>query len=196
MATPKQLVQAVAEILAISEATVMVHDRNLATATPTALRSVAGRGRAAARMTARDAATLLIAVVASSNVKDSAKAVADYGGLVADPRYESTIKRYDDLPLDHTFRDALTALIEAAAADEIGQGFGLAITLRGPRPFAKIEWTYQGNTSDTYYEPPSPPWSRDRPPVVETFKIGDMTRTVKFTENTILYLGAAIGDRL
>jgi hypothetical protein len=188
MATPKDLVRAVAEILVVPEATVMVHDRNLATAIPVPLRSVKGRGRAAARMTARDAATLLIAVVASSNVKDSAKAVADYGGLVADPRLESTIKRYDELPVNHTFRDALTALIDAAAADEIERGFDLAISLRGPRPFAKIEWKHQGNVSWTRYEPP--------PSESQTFKVGDATRTVEFTENTIRYLGAAIGDKL
>src|ERR1700730_17050982 len=117
MATPRQLVEATAEILGVSVATVVVHDRNLATA-PTPLRSVAGRGRAAARVTAGDAANLLMAVAASESVKDSAKTVLAYRDLVGESAVNSGIQSYDELPASHTFGQALAALIEAAAAKE------------------------------------------------------------------------------
>jgi hypothetical protein len=192
VATPRQLVEATAEILGISEATVNVHDRNLATA-PTPLRSVAGRGRAAARITAGDAANLLIAVAASESVKDSAKTVLAYRDLVGESAVNSGIRRYDELPANHTFGQALAALIEAAAAKEITlrRKFNLNITCFGPRAKAKIEWEIDGKGSWTVYEPPSK-W----PLKNKLIPVGDLERMTTVTENTIFRLGAAVGDSL
>jgi hypothetical protein len=190
VATPRQLVEVTAEILGISEATVIVHDRNLATA-PTPLRSVAGRGRAAARVTADDAANLLIAVAASESVKDSAKTVLAYRDLLGESAINSGIRRYDELPANHTFGQALAALIEAAAAKEItlSRKFNLKVTCFGPRAKAKIEWEINGKSSWTMYEPPSqwPAQNRHIP-------VGDLERMTAVTENTIFRLGAAVGD--
>ena len=61
MATPGQLVQAMATALGISVATVTQYDRQLA---ENGLRSKGGRGVSAAAVTARDAANLLIAIAA------------------------------------------------------------------------------------------------------------------------------------
>lgn len=130
MATPGELVKAVADVLGIPEATVVVHDRNLVTA---GLRTKGGRGRSAAVMTAHDAATLIIAIVGSSAVKDTVAAWNDYSTLPA-KTCEARSKdgrRYDQSPrwllpgllLDgirnlgegHTFLEALTEIIRAAA---------------------------------------------------------------------------------
>jgi hypothetical protein len=190
MATPRQLVEATAEILGVSVATVVVHDRNLATA-PTPLRSVAGRGRAAARVTAGDAANLLMAVAASESVKDSAKTVLAYRDLVGESAVNSGIHSYDELPANHTFGQALAALIEAAAAKEITQSrkFNLTVTCLGPRPKAKIEWEINGKSSWTLYEPRSK-W----PVQTRLIPVGDLERMTTVTENTIFRLGAAVGD--
>jgi hypothetical protein len=192
VATPRQLVQATAEILGLSEATVIVHDRNLATA-PTPLRTVAGRGRAAARVTAGDAANLLIAVAASESVKDSAKTVLAYRNLLGESVVNSGILRYDELPANHTFGQALAALIEAAAAKEItpSRKFNLKVTFFAPRTKVRIEWEINGKSSWTVYEPRSK-W----PEKTKLIPVGDLERMITVTESTIFRLGAAVGDSL
>jgi hypothetical protein len=190
MATPRQLVEVTAEILGVSRATVVVHDRNLATA-PTPLRSVAGRGRAAARVTAGDAANLLIAVAASVSVKDSAKTVLAYRDLLGESALNSGIRSYDELPADHTFGQALAALIEAAAAKEIvlNRKLNLNVTCFGPRAKAKIEWEINGRSSWSVYEPRSK-W----PERTMLTSVGDLEWTATVTESTIFRLGAALGE--
>jgi hypothetical protein len=151
---------------------------------------VAGRGRAAARVSADDAANLLIAVAASESVKDSAKTVLAYRDLSGDSAVNSGIIRYDDLPATHTFGEALAALIEAAAANEItlSRQLNLAITFFGPRAKGKIEWQINGRESWTTYEPPSK-W----PLRTKLIPIGDLERTTIVTENTVFRLGAVVG---
>jgi hypothetical protein len=171
-------------------ATVIVHDRNLSTA-PTPLRTVAGRGRAAAKVVASDATNLLIAVVASESVKDSAKTVLAYRDLVGDVAINSGIRRYDELPANHTLGQGLSALIDAAAANEItlkGK-VDLRVTFFGPRAKAKIEWKVNGVASETFYKPPSK-WPARTQPIA----IGDLERMTTITESTIVRLGAAVGD--
>src|SRR5438045_1180003 len=80
MATPGQLVKELAEVVGAPVATVAAHDRNLRNA---GLRTVRGRGLSAPRATARDAASLLTAVLAAgfvggSQVAESALAVQRY----------------------------------------------------------------------------------------------------------------------
>ena len=131
MATPSELVHAVAEVLGVSEATVVVHDRNLVMA---GLRTKGGRGRSAPRVTARDAANLLIAVTASSAIKDAAETVRTYSALdqrhlfhlldknvpgsklsaVWSPEFVP-IPTLSTLGREHTFGDVLEALILSAA---------------------------------------------------------------------------------
>jgi hypothetical protein len=192
MTTPRQLVEKTSEILGISMATLIVHDRNLATA-PTPLRSVAGRGRAAARVTAVDAANLLIAAVASESVKDSVKTVLAYRDLVADGPIDMGVRMYDELTENHTLGAGLTSLIQAAASQEItsNQKFNLRITFYSPRPEAKIEWTIDETASWTIYSLPN-----IFPARRELQKVGDLEKTSAITESTILYLGAAVGGLL
>jgi len=70
VASPGELVRKFSQLLGIAEPTIVLHDRILVVA---GLRSKSGRGNSAARMTARDAAHLLVAVLGSGHVKDSAE---------------------------------------------------------------------------------------------------------------------------
>jgi hypothetical protein len=203
MATPRQLVEIVAEVLGISVATVIVHDRNLSTA-PVPLRTVAGRGRAAAKITAVDAANLLIAVVASESVKNSVWTVLTYGGMRLGSRVSSSgirstistgIRSVDALPPNHSLGEFLAALIEAVAANELRQKeFNLTAKFEGPRPSAYLDWTFpetrnkqlselRGETMG-YELKPKTKWSGES---------GDLLRTTEFSEETILRVGAIVG---
>ena len=117
VASPGELVRKLSELLGIAERTIVLHDRNLVVA---GLRSKGGRGTSAARMAARDAAHLLVAVLGSSHVKDSAETVRRYKETrfhkSASGGYDdSTIAALWNLPPDHRFVDAVEALIAAAA---------------------------------------------------------------------------------
>ena len=144
MATPKQLVEKAAEITGVSVATVIVHDRNLSNSS---LRTVAGRGRAAAKVTAEDAANLLIAIAASELVKDSAATVLKYRKLVAVHDLKCGISSYDRLAHGHTFGDALTSLFLAASTGEItyAEDLKMKVVFRNPRVTARIEWSIDGH---------------------------------------------------
>jgi hypothetical protein len=80
LATSGQLVEAVSEATGFAPETVVVHMRNLREAD---LIGVRGRGRSAAKMTSRDAARLLMAVLGTSHVKESVGAVLSFGALTA-----------------------------------------------------------------------------------------------------------------
>jgi len=114
MATPAQLVHTVALVLGVPESRVINHDRNLAKA---GIRPVGGRGTGAAHMTPIDAAALLIAVVASDEVRESVTAVTQYGSLQrtgSSPEYawpSGLVQTIDELPERHTFKEGLAALI-------------------------------------------------------------------------------------
>jgi hypothetical protein len=191
MTTPRQLVETVAGIMGVSAATVIVHDRNLATA-PVPLRTVAGRGRAAARVTAVDAANLVIAVAASESVKDSIATVMNYRDLRGKKDKNALacgVRRYDDLPANHTFGQALAAFIDAAAAKEISVSLNLFITFYWPRLKVRISWGegYSGAT----YEPKSKLPAREK-----LVDVGDLERMTSITEKTIFRVGAAVGGAI
>lgn len=157
MATPGELVRAISAALGISEATVAQFDRQLA---EDGLRSKSGRGRSAARVTARDAANLLVAIAASPlsglPIKDAARTCEAYGSLpVLDISWGANFKRMGlpslaGLPPAHSLSDALSVVIEAASVGEMFKIAGdpgeepmeadycLAVRFEGPRPWAEI----------------------------------------------------------
>jgi hypothetical protein len=130
MSSPGEMVSVVAKVLGLPEATVVVHDRNLAVA---GLRSKGGRGRSAARMTASDAASLLIVVTASSLVKNTVETWHDYAHLLAEKsvltapdgfRFNEEgawelervpLRGLLELPPKHRFLEALAALLRSVA---------------------------------------------------------------------------------
>ena len=148
MATPKQLVELIAKIFDVSEATVTVHDRNLSLA---GLRTMAGRGRAAARVTSRDAANLMVAVAASRNVKDSVYTVEQFGGFHSKENWDCYLLNPPEmtgLGKNHTLVDAMAALIESAMSgklrESVEQTIGAPADLRNSDEFFSIKITLKG----------------------------------------------------
>jgi hypothetical protein len=160
MATPGELVEELADSLGVSVATIAQYDRVLA---ESGLRSSGGRGKSAARVTSIDAANLLITVlgtpVSGSPIKNAADTCRSYGELPV-ARGPSSPRRFRDfgiqslarLPLRHSLRDALSALIAGASKGEQleipgdpgeapiteGADYFLAIMCAGPQPWAHI----------------------------------------------------------
>ena len=132
MATPGQLVEALGEVLGISPASVTQYDRVLA---DNGLRSKGGRGTSAAKVTAVDAANLLLAVVASplsgAPVREAARTCKTYGSLIEleSASWRENFPRFGlqsmaALPPRHSLRDALAALIEGASRREFFKNSG------------------------------------------------------------------------
>jgi hypothetical protein len=149
MASPGELVRTFSELFGIAEPTIVLHDRNLVVA---GMRSKSGRGNSAARMTARDAAHLLVAVLGSSHVKDSAETVRRYweasfrkDGSGYD---ESTITALRDLPHDHSFVDAVEALFAAAADGSLERAMYNSIGEFGFPPLIEITVQTPGELGD------------------------------------------------
>jgi hypothetical protein len=153
MATPGELVKAIAAVLGIPEPTAVQYDRQLAEA---GLRTKGGRGRSAARVTARDASNLLIAIAASPvsgpSVKEAAKTCETYASLPflvehSLPKFsEVGLPALDQLPPTHTLGEATALLIASAARgeevtilhDQQTVRRGLSITFFGPQTAAEI----------------------------------------------------------
>ncbi len=186
MASPKELVQVVARETGVSEATVTVHDRNLALA---GLRSVGGRGRAAARMTYTDAASLIIAVAGSRSVKDSARTVREYAPLIATMPLVF-VEDGRDVVRGETFGDALAAFLEAVPANRGSyadpQQGSVEVHLYGPKPEASIEWRINGEVSTIKYAQPK----RKRGDPAPSF--ADLQFIAKFTQITLGFVGEIV----
>jgi len=187
LATPKELVQKVAEETGVPVNTVVQHDRNLADA---GLRTMAGRGRAAAQVTFQDGANLVVAVAASRNVKDSAAMVRLYSPLEA-----RDAPSWGDRTWGRTFGEALTELLEVVPANR--EEFGgedatrITVSIYGPRPRATIEvWvrpTKQLPTHTFEYD--------QRSQKGESPRYADLTYISQFTQITLGLVGEAIaGD--
>jgi len=122
--TPGQLVKATAIALDIPEETIVQHDRNLAVA---GLRTTGGRGRNAPAVTHRDAARLIAGVLGSVKVKDCASVVQQ----LEQTRLFSNMTGYvplpcswfSELPDNHSFIDALTAIIESGDNPQMIENF-------------------------------------------------------------------------
>jgi len=181
MATPKQLVQKVAELTGVPVNTVVQHDRNLADA---GLRTVAGRGRAAARVTSLDAANLLIAVAASRNVKDSALIVQTYGTLEARGAFT-----FDEVSRGETLVDALVFFLELLPKDR--DAFAdpdkgrMEVRFYGLNPRAEISFLARDVSLDLEFHPgkthPSAKW-----------KGMDLEFISRFTQITVGHVGELI----
>ena len=218
MASPGELVRKLSELLGIPEPTIVLHDRNLVMA---GLRSKTGRGKSAARMTARDAAHLLIAVLGSSQVKDSVETVRRYREtrfikIVSGGYDDSASAVLRDLPPDHSFVDAIEALVAAAAdgsleiamhvieaeveGKKIGYNAVIEITVQTPGELGDIAIRGRASGHGRYALPS--PFNQHFPlrpsaEEVEAWKQklnddyvdGDLTQYRKITDKTILELG-------
>jgi hypothetical protein len=123
MANPIDLAKGLAAGLGMPEAQIVVYDRYIRDA---GLRSRKGRGRGAAQVTARDAANLVTAVLGTGEVKYAAHAVRRYSETRPQRRASGKalygalgISELAALPGEHSFVDALEALIASAAAGSL-----------------------------------------------------------------------------
>ena len=187
MASPGELVWKVSELLGIPEPTIVQHDRNLVVA---GLRSKSGRGPSAAKMTPRDAAHLLVAVLGSDQVKHSVQTVRRYSETrvhkaTSEGYQRSAIAALINLPSDHSFVDALEGLIAAAVdgslqramyddiAEFEGEKIGgppiIEVTVLTPRLIADLSIRGTEMTGHVRYGLPDP-WDQHRtlhPPAEE-----------------------------
>ena len=198
MASPKELVAAVARHTGVAQGTVILHDRNLLVS---GYRTEGQRGRGSSNVTFEDGANLLIAVAGSRNVKDSAATVARYAELIA-----SAPLVFDDdgkeVRRGATFGDAVAALLQAVPADR-GQyaapNDGLVeVSLFGPTPRARIVWKFGGKSAEITYtadeDLASAPWlkggaSASSTPYTPT---PDLKFIAQFTQVTLGFVGELI----
>lgn len=177
MATPKQLVEKIAELTGVPVGTVILHDRNLLTA---GLRTEGQRGRGKSVVTYEDAANLLIAVAGSRNVKDSPDTVRLYAPLVAGRPLD-----FGEEVRGKTFGDALAALLEAVLADRDNPEHGsVDVWLFGPNPEARIIWKVSDRSNTIDYRVP---YKRGQKRV-----FADLEFIAKFTQVTIGHVGDMI----
>jgi hypothetical protein len=204
MATPGQLVQVMAGVLGISQATITQYDRVLS---ENHLRSKSGRGNSAAHVTSRDAANLLIAVAASplfgSSAKDSGRNCKVYGSMpVVAPRCKRNFSQLglpilDRLPKEHSFGDALSALIDfVGEQDGVGSHLRqhlsntlIEIQLVGPDPSAQIVAESSGSNpfAKLFYA-----GAMKRRPRGAPIIFGDLRQTISVGPSTIRAIGSLI----
>lgn len=178
MATPGELVSIMAAVLGIPQATVVVHDRNLVSA---GLRSKGGRGRGAAQVTARDAASLLAAILGSSQVRSSASTVSRLGKtqpLRTPKGYRSML---GGLPSEHSFVDALEAMFSQAVQEVCDLPPGIEIGALSPGTVAdiRISGLPDGAVMQVRYALPAKSRLRPQGPA------GDFEEYRRVTERTI-----------
>jgi hypothetical protein len=233
MATPGELVKLIAAATGDDVATVVQHDRNLAIA---GLRTMGGRGRSAAKVTARDAAHVLTSVLGSHRVKDAVDTVRRY--LQTQEHHAHWHQHYPDklqgmgkanvwedygipelaaLPREHSFIDALTALITLAAEgrlirelDDFHPLDGIKIIVTSPRTHARISMRcfrnrddYKSVQADYGSNEPPPEWIKDlkKPPPDDVLarRSWDNPKLDRWTEMNalpILYIGALLAGKL
>lgn len=204
MASPGELVAVMAATLDVPRATVAQYDRVLA---ENGLRSSGGRGLSAAKVTAADAANLLIAIMGSpisgAAIKDAAQTCKLYAAL----RNEKTIgaridvrshelKGLAELPARHSLQSALVALIEGAMDAQtsstekpIGRSDKdqlLNVQLNGPLPWAQI--AVFSNSRRSFYPRTRLTYSRNPHERRST----DLRQTRAVTFRTIRLLGATL----
>jgi hypothetical protein len=218
MASSTQLSECAAKQLGLPEATVALHMRNIREA---GLITQGGRGRSSARMTATDAAQLLIASVGSLNPKDSVEVVGKYAGIKKTRRSNwkiGLVPKLDQLSKQHTFAEALTALIESAMADEIPienkdevEREAILITIFWPWDGAKIQFykfdeaEHRRDPSNNLSKPAEPYWiaygagfflSPSMPPITPSIiSKDDFQQERKLTHRTIFALAGILGGQ-
>lgn len=186
MASSGDLIACLSEVLGVSENTVAYPLRRLREA---GLISKGKRGRGGASITAEDSAAVLIACMSSSPSKETIKAfhdiastvnftrhVPDDGGAVQFPLIwvlgDACLPFLQELAPEHTFLDAISALIKEAVANNLEaivspfssglESFKhrghepLTITVQGPHPMAAIKLAHdKGGTWEMHgYGPP------------------------------------------
>jgi hypothetical protein len=148
MSTPGELVKVTATVLGLPAAYVASTYRVLRQA---GLVTKGGRGPSAAKMTARDAAILLGGILGTGQIIKAANAVDQFLKRIPHnpptPFKRLKIAGLSDLPTDHSFIDALAAIISVAAEgrlilgtprDESPEWEKVTVTVENPPTVASI----------------------------------------------------------
>lgn len=146
MTTPGQLVQGMATALGLPKETVTVFDRHLSEA---GFRTKGGRGRSAARVTARDAANLLVAILMSFEIADAPKMIEIASYMVVEKidlrhNYSNVYQQMKQLAEkdNANFLDIIEKIIQEAAENKPILTNGTIINGERGTPFAWIDLTY------------------------------------------------------
>jgi len=228
VATPGDLVRSLATVTALPEATVAVHDRHLRAA---GLRRSGGRGRSAARVGPRDAAVLLVSVLAGGNIVGTGETIRRY--VTTRPqRQESNsplprdigIPELASLSPDHSFIDAVEALISAAATGSLATAphpsdgpagddpatclplIEVAAIMPGTMGEIRLAGLPHGATINLRYALPSP-WDGEKSPSKTAIKRWESSPTVqsrgrnferyqRVTTPVIIHLARTISGRM
>lgn len=171
-ATSVELIEELSDTLGVNESTCANSYRELRAAD---LVTVGGRGRNAAKMTARDAVMLLLAVCGSEHVKDSADAARRYSELHVRPvemaedhernsrtawQMASQVFPYlSALKQRHTLLEATVALVNSYTDEAIVISPNqpriaplIKLSVRGPNPSATITVSAPA-TDEVHYSP-------------------------------------------
>jgi hypothetical protein len=204
MATPGELVKVVATVLGLPDAYVASTYRSLREA---GLVTKGGRGPSAAKMTARDAATLLGGILGTGQIVDAANAVNQF--LTRIPHSPPTpfkrvkIAGIADLQADHSFIDALEAIINVAAEGKLVRAVPpkwnkVTVSVANPDTSATIIFTtdpMRGTIAHARYELPKRYDPKD-------YEARRRRRDAILTESRevgtmiFLYLGALLAGKL
>lgn len=186
MASQKELIAIVAEVMSVPIETVTVIDRWLA---DQGLRTKAKGGRGYTPMTYADAANLIIATAWNVPPKDAVNTVRAYRGLKAQ-RVRETMS-VDDDALGATFGEALENSLEAVPShkdqfnllDDDPAYMAMTVTMFGPVHRAEICLVTEGRTHTFQYG--------------DIFAgVGDLARMVRFSQITLGFVGEAIASDL
>ncbi|WP_224702011.1 hypothetical protein [Devosia aquimaris] len=138
-------------------------------------------------MTYNDAANLIIATAWDANPKDAVDLVLSYGDLTARRVREEGV---DAVMLGQTFGKALAEMVESVAAQRVDFSASdrdpnhkaTTVYLYGPTPRAEIRLQLADRVLTFEYGP------------MFDGSLGDLRRTVQFTQVTLGFVGEAIAD--
>ncbi|MFN7231115.1 MAG: hypothetical protein ACK5U9_04745 [Brevundimonas sp.] len=207
-ATPGQLKSTLARVFAYPESAIDYPWRALREA---GLVTKGGRGRSAAKVTARDAARLVIAVAGSVPSSEVVASARRYGALAGDWSIQPNFSVPDWLSVSSTLEDLLTAMI-AAAGDGRFQAFTnemrspsdenplapghcfVEISLLGPFPQASVRVAAtHGQGMAVFSEWPSDV-DQIRDYKFMDADLGGLDTSRRFNDGTIKILGELIGS--
>lgn len=214
MANPGQLVSTVAEVIGVARPTVKEFDNAMRRA---GYRNERGRGPSAAVMTPQDGAALMIALSGATHIKDGVKAFETFAPLRAREGYSSEgntsqvetpgqwrlIPALRSLSDDHSFHDALSALISAAAQGDTTV-LGTMVRMFGPHPRAELR-VLGADFSEAQTYRPENVFDRNATPdclevkacneaSIAAYGNGDLTTVREFSGATLMEIGALLRD--
>lgn len=200
MPSPGAFTRDLAAIMGMAEKTVALYDRTLRTA---GLRAKSGRGRGATAVTMRDAAHLLTSILGSDAVKDAAEAVIRYDatrpqqpGTGAALYQKTGITELKALPREHSFVDAVEALITSAATGSIAETpdaaplIDIAALSPGTIGDIRIAGLPSGVTVNVRYLTPAEPTGKRKNAIAAPKR--DLEQYRRISERTVLGIGALL----